>query len=274
MNAARRNTEKQGVSLGQRVLVPLWLALFLTLTAWGWAPPASAWLVERVSLTNEGGQTTAPSGSYPDSQYPAMSPDGRFVLFCSQATNLVAGDTNGKIDLFLRDRKMRTTVRVNLGPDGAQVTDQNTYQGSISADGRYVTFSSSSYQLSPDANGKTQVYIRDVQAGTTTLISRGPDNAPANNHSAFNDKPVFSRDGKYILYSSSATNLVTGSASTTNQIYLYDRQTGQASLLTRTSDGTPGNDSSTDPAVSADGRFIAFRSSAKKPDQPHPRQRL
>ena len=60
---------------------------------------AHAWLVERVSLTNDGSETAAP-GSSPDSQYPAMTPDGRYVLFCSKATNIVTGDTNGKIDLF------------------------------------------------------------------------------------------------------------------------------------------------------------------------------
>ena len=231
-------------------------------------PVAHAWLVERVSLTNDGRETSGPSGSYPTSQYPAMTPDGRYVLFSSKGTNLVEGDTNGKYDLFLRDRKKGTTVRVNVSSSGAEVTDKDTYQGSISPDGRYAAFSSPSAQLAADANGKYQVYLRDTVAGTTTMISRSNDGAPGNNTSSLNDVPVFSADGNYIAYSSNATNLAGGVTTATNQIYLYDRRNGQTTLITKTADGTPGDGSSTNPVISGDGRYIAFVSSAKNLTSP------
>ncbi|MCX7634721.1 MAG: hypothetical protein N2Z74_03130, partial [Syntrophales bacterium] len=240
---------------------PLWSILSVLLVLC-FTASAHAWLVERVSLTHEGKETAGPSGSFPTSQYPAMTPDGRFVLFSSKGTNLVPNDTNLKIDLFLRDRKKGTTVRVNVTSTGAEINDYDTYQGNISPDGRYVVFSSKSTQLATDANGKYQVYLRDTVGGTTTMISRGNDGSPGNGNSSVNDVPIFSADGNYIVYSSSSTNLAGGVSTSYSQIYLYDRRNGSTTLVTKTADGTPGNGSSTYPVISGDGRYIAFKSSA------------
>ena len=108
-----------------------------------------------------------------DSYEPAISADGRYVTFQSDATTLVAGDTNTHTDIFVRDRKRHTTVRVSVGPAGVQ-GDGPSYAPAISADGRSITFTSDATNLVPgDANGFSDVFMRDRKLHKTLLVSVG-----------------------------------------------------------------------------------------------------
>jgi Tol biopolymer transport system component len=104
----------------------------------------------------------------------AISADGRYVTFDSSAANLVAGDTNGAQDVFVRDRTAGTTQRVSVAGGGGQADDES-FASSISADGRSVAFASFADNLVPgDTNGTTDVFVRDRTAGTTTRVSSAP----------------------------------------------------------------------------------------------------
>src|SRR5205085_9443575 len=121
-------------------------------------------VTSRVTLGMSGAQANGPSGT--DSP-PALSADGHVVAFASQATNLVAGDTNGAGDVFVYDRSTKETTRVSVGPAGAQGTGGDSYSPSLSADGRYVAFASDATNLVPgDTDNATDVFVYDRQAKT------------------------------------------------------------------------------------------------------------
>src|SRR5689334_12865400 len=108
----------------------------------------------------------------------AISADGRFVAFASQADTLVPGDTNRNEDVFVRDRKLGATERVSVGPGGRQSNRYSLSEGaSISADGRFVAFDSGADNLVEGVSG-VQVYVRDRVAGRTELVSAGPGGIP------------------------------------------------------------------------------------------------
>ena len=111
---------------------------------------------------------------------PAISADGRFVAFRSDATNLVPGDTNGATDVFVRDRQTGTTRRVSVGPGGAQ-GNGGSFMPAISADGRFVAFESSATNLVPgDTNDMEDMFVHDRQTGTTRRVSVGPGGVQGN----------------------------------------------------------------------------------------------
>ncbi len=183
---------------------------------------------------------------------PSVSGDGRFVVFESNATNLVEGDSNNATDIFLRDILTATTTRVSVDSfgDGGNAASVNP---SISADGRFIVFESDATNLvAGDTNNVRDIFLRDALTGTTTQIST---NSLGNtgNLSSFN--PVISADGRSIAFDSFAANLVEGDTNNTRDIFVSDRETGIVSLVS-------GNSSSITPSISANGRFIAFDSSA------------
>jgi Tol biopolymer transport system component len=141
-----------------------------------------------------------------------VSADGRYVAFQSEATNLVADDTNGTSDFFVRDRKLGTTVRVNLSSSGAQgrptaLTPESTAGGvAISDDGRYVAFDSGLlYDRDDEDNHPLTVYVRDLARGVTVRVSVSSLGEPGNYHSM---SPALSGGGEIVAFSSSADNLV------------------------------------------------------------------
>jgi len=139
--------------------------------------------------------------------YPTISADGRFVVFGSLATNLVAGDTNGDMDVFVHDLVSGTTVRVDLDPSGAQVHGYSS-RGTISADGRYVAFKSDSAELVPgDTNGTLDIFVRDLVTGRNQLVSVSSTGVPGNAHSS---QPILSADGRHVTFYSEASTLVPG----------------------------------------------------------------
>src|SRR5262249_363073 len=139
--------------------------------------------------------------------YPSVSGDGRFVAFHSNATNLVAGDTNSLMDVFVHDLQTGATERVSVSSGGAQGTI-GSYYPSVSGDGRYVAFISDAPNLVPnDVNGTRDVFVRDRLAGTTERVSLASNGTPSNSDCA---PPAISPDGRYVVFGSFASNLVPG----------------------------------------------------------------
>lgn len=214
-------------------------------------------VIERVSVASDGEQSNATGTNL--ARIPDLSADGRYVAFESPATNLVADDTNNRDDVFVRDRATGTTERVSVATDGAQ-GNGSSVRPAISDDGRYVAFVSTASSL---AEEKTtflwDVFVRDRISGETVYVTRSPDGGESNGNSdVFLD---ISGDGRYVAFSSNATNLVDEQVSGM-QVYVHDLHTGQTELVSRAPDGTPADLVSWRPAISADGRYVAFNSIA------------
>jgi len=207
----------------------------------------------RVSVASDGSEGDGYSFE------PAISADGNFVVFQSFAGNLVAGDTNSVGDIFVRDLTAETTERVNVATDGSEGND-NSYNGRISADGRFIVFSSLATNLvTGDTNTYRDVFVRDRQSGMTHRISVASSGSEANNWSVF---PRISANGRYVVFASPASNLVTGDTNGQYDIFLHDRDVGTTERVSLASDGTQTNWFSYRADVSADGRMIAFHSAA------------
>jgi uncharacterized repeat protein (TIGR01451 family) len=207
----------------------------------------------RVSISSSGAQ--ANGGNFDV----ALSADGRFVAFHSDATNLVRGDTNGATDVFVHDRQTGQTARVNAGLGGAEPNGASKTPA-ISADGRYVAFFSEAKNLVPrDTNGRPDIFVRDRQTGETTRVSIGPRRTETDGHSL---APTISADGRYVAFASEASNLVRRDTNADRDIFVHDRNSGQTTRVSVNSSGAQGNNNSYHPVISADGRFVAFYSDA------------
>jgi len=214
-------------------------------------------VTERVSVSSDEIQANASSGGGP----PAISEDGRYVGFHSGATNLVSGDTNGTYDVFVRDRVEGVTERVSLTSSGGQA-DNATFVSGMSSDGRFVVLYNfnDSNLVAGDANGYGDVLLRDRQAGTTTLVSVSSAGTQAN---AASNGGAASSDGRFVVFQSSATNLVDDTdANGAMDVFVRDVVAGTTELVSRSSTGGTGNSYSGTASLSADGRFVAFQSRA------------
>jgi uncharacterized repeat protein (TIGR01451 family) len=189
----------------------------------------------------------------------SVSRDGRFVAFWSRATDIVPGDTNGVADIFVRDRSSGTTIRANTAADGTQA-DAMGGVSALSADGRHLAFTTFATNLVPGAtNGTQHVYVKDLQTGSVVRASTAADGALANGLST---AVSASGDGRYVSFASSATNLVGGDTNGVGDIFVKDLLTGAVVRASTGSDGGEANNYSAEPAMSADGRWVAFRSGA------------
>jgi Tol biopolymer transport system component len=192
--------------------------------------------------------------------FPAMSADGNWVSFTSRADNLVAGDTNGVEDVFVYDRQTAVVTRVSVGSGGAQGNRYSWSLGSLSADGRSVAFASMASNLvADDTNEDWDVFVHDRQTGTTTRVSVGPGGAQGNGGS-FN--AAISADGRWVAFASRASNLLPGDTNGHEDVFVHDRQTGATTGVSVGLGSVPGNADSSRPAISADGRSVAFYSAA------------
>ncbi|MEV2237136.1 hypothetical protein [Micromonospora sp. NPDC049891] len=208
--------------------------------------------IARVSLATGGG---AGDG---DSYLPAISADGRYVAFASTATNLVPGDANHAEDVFVRDRATGVTTRVSLAADGTEA-EAGAGTPAISADGRYVAFVSTAPLVSDDTNATSDVFVRDRVTGTTGRISVSATGGPAGGGG--ND-PAISADGRYVAFTSPAADLVPGDTNGQQDVFVRDRATGRTERVSVARHGGSADDYSISPAISADGRYVAFASAA------------
>src|SRR5688572_924497 len=180
-------------SKSKRILPRTMMALMLVLTLLSgqvFSVSAAAGDTTRVSVDSSGVQANGMS------RFASVSADGRFVVFESDANNLVAGDTNGTNDIFVKDRQTGQTSRVSVDSAGLE-SNGDSGDSAISADGRFVAFSSAATNLvSGDTNGVADVFLRDRQLGTTTRISVGSSAEQANNSSDSNTS--ISSDGRFV----------------------------------------------------------------------------
>jgi Putative Ig domain/Fibronectin type III domain/WD40-like Beta Propeller Repeat len=192
----------------------------------------------------------------------AVSADGRYVAFRSNASNLVAGDTNGFGDEFVRDTTTGATTRISVATNGTQA-NEHSHGAGISADGRYVAYASMASNLvAGDTNAASDVFVRDQVAGTTTRVSTASDGTQGNSDSGPGGAAI-SANGRYVAFISYASNLVAGDTNGSPDVFVHDMVTGATTRVSVASDGTQGNDYSWHvPALSADGRYVAFYSSA------------
>ncbi len=190
---------------------------------------------------------------------PVISSNGRHVTFVSYADNLVPGDTNGADDVFVHDRQTGRTTRVSVDSAGLQ-GNWYSHSPAITFDGRYVTFTSYSSNLVPgDTNGSDDVFVRDCQTGQTTRVS--VDSAGLEGNGISLDSAI-SSDGRFVAFESRSSNLVSGDVNDALDIFVYDRQMGETTLVSVNSGGRQGNKRSGNPSISADGRSVAFESRA------------
>jgi len=209
--------------------------------------------IQRISL---GSNTIAGNNS---SYNPSSSADGRYIVFASAANNLISGDTNGVDDIFLHDSQTGTTIRVSVDSNGNQTNNSSSFP-TISADGRYVVFvSDASNLVSSDTNGLKDIFVHDTQTGTTTRGSVDSNATQSNSNSRY---PDISADGRYIVFESSASNLVSNDTNSLSDIFLHDNQTGITARVSVDSGNGQVSGSSTKPVISDNGRYIAFESSS------------
>lgn len=226
-----------------------------------------------------------------------LSANGRYVVFDSYATNLAPGDTNGIKDVFVRDRVAKTTSLVSFAPDGTQMdiadivaitpdarnvlmygashgkyglylrdrslakttkvpVGDGVYQAELSSDARFLAFTDDRQRDPRAVPGRANVYVLDRSTGKVRLVSGAAAGLPTD---ADYFDPSMSRDGRLIAYS----GFRSGSP---QQVYVTDRTTGATQLVSATPDGSPANDLSDDPAMSGDGRSVAFASYATNLD--------
>lgn len=189
------------------------------------------------------------------SSFPALSADGRYVAFESDATNLARGDRNGITDVFRHDRGTGETIRVSVTSDGLEGA-ASSHAPAISADGRFVVFHANSGLVPNDTNENTDVYVHDAATGTTELISVALDGNAGNNTSFIQD---ISADGRFVAFVSDASNLIPNDTTQDADVYVRDRLAGTTEKVSVGTDGTPARIFFFDvPSISADGRYIAF----------------
>lgn len=206
-----------------------------------------------VSINSAGVQANSGAGGG------RISSNGRYVAFNSFSTNLVVGDTNGANDVFLKDTLTGAVSIVSTDSLGNQ-GDVNANFGAISADGRYVMFSSSSSNfVTGDTNGETDIFVKDTVTGTTRRVNTDSNGNEAN---SFSSGLGMSGDGRYVLFSSNASNLVAGDTNGFQDLFVKDTITGMTTRVSTDSAGTQANAASSIGTISSDGRFVVFGTTA------------
>ncbi len=210
---------------------------------------------ERVSIGNGGVEANT------DSAYALMSADGRYVVFASGASNLILGDTNNEADIFVHDRTTHTTERVNVGNGNVQANDSINFLYSISADGRYVAFESGASNLVlGDTNGTNDIFVHDRMNHITERVSIGSGSVQAN---GFSFSPSISENGRYVVFSSDASNLVPGDTNNEADIFVHDRTTHTTQRVSIGVGSIQANDWSSYPSISStNGLYMSFVSNA------------
>ncbi len=168
----------------------------------------------------------------------SITPDGRYVVFSSEADNLVPGDTNNAADIFVHDRQTEETTRVNIALDGAQA-DNDSFDLDISADGRYITFQSRADNLVENQSPNNDIFLHDRQTEKTTQVL--PATKKRGTSYGENREPAISADGRYVIFQSSADNLVPGDTNNALDVFVYDRLATNDETDGVTKNGNKGN---------------------------------
>jgi Tol biopolymer transport system component len=197
-------------------------------------------ITERVSVSSSGQQANGNSGN------PSISADGRYVAFSSYADNLVLDDTNGAIDIFVHDRQTGITERVSVDSDGFQIGGTVP---TISPDGRYVALRYTS--LGPG------VFVHDRQTGETELLITDLSGQPV-----FCYNVVFATNSRFVAFACESPDIVPGDNNERDDVFVLDRHTGIAEIVSLNSSDEQGNEDSRSPSISSDGRYVAFASYA------------
>ncbi|MDO8413663.1 MAG: SBBP repeat-containing protein [Gallionellaceae bacterium] len=219
--------------------------------------------IKRVSLSNSGAQPNKYSNSA------SISANGRYIAFASIATNLVSHDSNGKPDVFVRDRLSNKTVRVSVGKGGIQGNGPS-YHPSISADGRYIAFISEASNLASNSiRGAWGIFVRDRDpdnngifdevSAITYRIGVGIADRNITGHDYL---PNVSGDGHYVAFISPASKLVPGDTNGVADIFIYDLQRGKLTRLDVVPKGSQANGNVWEVTLNLDGRYVAFASAA------------
>jgi Tol biopolymer transport system component len=204
----------------------------------------------RVSVSSRGKPANSRCSS------PSISADGRFVAFESGAPNLVSGDTNRREDVFVHDRQTRETSLVSVRSGGIQAS-KKSFSPVISANGRFIAFTSKAKLTPTDTNRTWDVYVHDRRTSETSRVSQGSDGVEGNGTSGDAD---ISSSGRFVAFTSDATNLVAGDTNGLADVFVHDHATGETRLVSVRSDDTQIVGPSFSPSISADGRFVAFES--------------
>ncbi len=191
---------------------------------------------------------------------PMFTADGRTLIFSSVASNLIAGDTNGSTDLFVRNLDTGVTSRINPNTTPPNIGNESTLGGDISADGRFVAFQSFSDDIvAGDTNLTSDIFVLDRVTNIYQRVSTSSNGTQANGSS---ERRSISDDGRFIVFDSRASNLTADGGVTSFNIFLKDRLTGQTKLISRNYNGGAANESRR-PEISGDGRWITFETGSQ-----------
>lgn len=263
----------RGRSRPGSIALALCLALVLAAPASAYPRPGRTALVA-VSSAGETGDDLTSWDSL------GLSADGRYVAFSSGASNLVPGDTNECWDVFVRDRLLGTTERVNLTHDGQEsncgdpffpfgLSRSGATRPVITPNGRFVAFESTASNLvegdTNGCNGCADVFVRDRLLGTTERVSVASDGTepgqtqltPLIVTNPWSGWPSISADGRYVAFEASSA-LVPDDQNGFNDVYVHDRETKETERVSLASDGSERPTGGVQPTISADGRFVAF----------------
>jgi Tol biopolymer transport system component len=192
----------------------------------------------------------------------SLAADGRSIAFHSSATNLVAGDINGRTDVFVKNLTTGAIVNASTAANGAQ-GNNGSYNASVSRDGNVVAFlSDASNLVAGDTNGRTDVFVKNLTTGAITRVSTGTDGTQGNAEAV--GIPTISADGTKVAFTSRASNIVPGDTNLATDTFVKDLTTGALTRVSSATDGTQGNGPSNGSrlGLSADGSRVAFDSSA------------
>ena len=214
---------------------------------------------ERVSIASTGAEGTLVPFPFPGIMAFALADNGERLAFATIMKGLVPDDTNDDVDVFVRDRQTGATSRASVASDGTQA-DGGSWDVSISGDGRIVAFESGASNLVPDDNNALwEVFVRDLDASTTTRLTTVNEGGEPDSDYW---RPVVSSTGRYVAFLSSASNLVAGDNNGVTDVFVQDRQTTITRRVSTSEFGIEANDYSFLYDISDDGQFVGFTSSA------------
>jgi Tol biopolymer transport system component len=236
---------------GTRGIVAAFLTAALVATSSAGAKPKVA-ATERVDVGPGGIQANGYSEVY------SISAKGRYVAFTSYASNLLPGDLGPGGDVFVRDRKEGTTELVSPGIDG-EWPNGTSFEPSLSANGRYVAFTSSASNLVPVDTGLYDLFVYDRKRQTTELITANSAGEPIGLYPFY---CAISGNGRYVAFADEGSNLVPGDTNDKPDVFVHDRKTGTTERVSVSSSGAEGDGFAVKPEITHNGRFVTFFSSS------------